>query len=225
MDCPKCGLITPPTAQLCDCGYNFETLISGKPIQPVVTPLLGNAIRLPTGSELSLAGLKSRLLGQSIDGLIALALALICILLIHLMKIDESVQWAICLTVYFGYILFCDGFKGGRSLGKIIMKTAVLNLDDGRPCSYWQSFLRNIFQVLGIIDWLFIFGKKRQRLGDMVAGTIVVLHCASSLVCDPPPDSFPSTDHPTFHEPDSRRSNSTASRRIGQDRPCSLLSG
>jgi uncharacterized RDD family membrane protein YckC len=174
MDCPKCGLINPATAQRCDCGYDFETRTSVKPIPSALTPLLGGAIRLPTGSELMLAGLKSRLLGQSIDGLIALALALACILIIHLMKIDEMFQWAICLTVYLGYILFCDGFKGGQSLGKIIMKTAVVNASNGSPCSYCQSFLRNIFQVFGFFDWLFVFGKKRQRLGDIAAGTIVI---------------------------------------------------
>jgi uncharacterized RDD family membrane protein YckC len=173
MNCPKCGLINPPTAQLCDCGYNFETQSSGKPIQPATMPLPGDAIKLSNGCEFILAGLKSRLLGQSIDGLIAFALVLICILLIHLMKIDESAQWAICLTVCVGYILFCDGLKSG-SLGKIIMKTAVLNAADGTRCSYWQSFIRNVFQILGILDWLFVFGKKRQRLGDRVAGTLVI---------------------------------------------------
>ena len=25
LDCPKCGLVNPPTAVLCDCGYNFKT--------------------------------------------------------------------------------------------------------------------------------------------------------------------------------------------------------
>lgn len=24
-DCPKCKLVNPPTAVLCDCGYNFQT--------------------------------------------------------------------------------------------------------------------------------------------------------------------------------------------------------
>ncbi len=174
MDCPNCGLINPATAQRCDCGYNFATRTPLKPIPSAVTPLLSDAIRLPTGSELILAGLKSRLLGQSIDGLIALALALGCVVLIHLMKIDESFQWAICLTVYLAYILFCDGFKDGQSIGKMIMKTAVVNVSNGRPCSYWQSLLRNTFQIFGFFDWLFVFGKKRQRLGDIAAGTIVV---------------------------------------------------
>jgi uncharacterized RDD family membrane protein YckC len=29
--------------------------------------------------------------------------------------------------------------------------------------------------ILGPIDWIFIFGDRRQRLGDKAAGTIVVV--------------------------------------------------
>jgi hypothetical protein len=25
MDCPKCNLVNPPTAERCDCGYDFKT--------------------------------------------------------------------------------------------------------------------------------------------------------------------------------------------------------
>jgi uncharacterized RDD family membrane protein YckC len=28
--------------------------------------------------------------------------------------------------------------------------------------------------VLGPIDWIFIFGERHQRLGDMLAGTVVI---------------------------------------------------
>ena len=35
--------------------------------------------------------------------------------------------------------------------------------------------MRNfLLALLGIIDWIFIFGDTRQRLGDMAANTIVV---------------------------------------------------
>ena len=45
----------------------------------------------------------------------------------------------------------------------------------GEPCPFGQSFIRNVLlAVLGPIDWIFIFGERRQRLGDMAAGTIVV---------------------------------------------------
>jgi uncharacterized RDD family membrane protein YckC len=36
--------------------------------------------------------------------------------------------------------------------------------------------VRNILlSILGPIDWIFIFGERRQRLGDKAAGTIVVM--------------------------------------------------
>ena len=33
MYCPKCSLINPDSAQICDCGYNFETKRQEKPIE------------------------------------------------------------------------------------------------------------------------------------------------------------------------------------------------
>jgi hypothetical protein len=35
MECPKCGLINPETAQRCDCGWNFETKQFSAPISLV----------------------------------------------------------------------------------------------------------------------------------------------------------------------------------------------
>ena len=75
----------------------------------------------------------------------------------------------------FFYILFADGFRGGQSYGKRIMKTAVIDATTGAPCNFGKSFVRNLLlSLLGIIDWAFIFGRKRQRLGDIAANTIVV---------------------------------------------------
>jgi uncharacterized RDD family membrane protein YckC len=51
----------------------------------------------------------------------------------------------------------------------------VVDARTGEPCTYRQSFIRNILLTfLGPIDWLFIFGERHQRLGDKAAGTIVV---------------------------------------------------
>ena len=73
------------------------------------------------------------------------------------------------------YVLLADGLPGGQSLGKRINNTSVVDAETGEPCTFGQSFVRNIvLTVLGIIDWVFIFGKKRQRLGDRAAGTVVV---------------------------------------------------
>ena len=73
------------------------------------------------------------------------------------------------------YYFFADGFSGGQSYGKRWLGTRVVNAEDGVPCTFGKSFVRNLFLfLLGPIDWVFIFGSRHQRLGDMVAGTIVV---------------------------------------------------
>lgn len=73
------------------------------------------------------------------------------------------------------YHLFCDALPGGQSVGKDVMGIAVVDGRTGRPCSAGQSFVRNLLlAVLGFFDWIFIFGGNRRRLGDMVAGTLVV---------------------------------------------------
>jgi uncharacterized RDD family membrane protein YckC len=78
------------------------------------------------------------------------------------------------VLAYF-YFLFADGFYGGQSYGKRAMKIAVVDASTGQPCTFMKSFIRNILYILlGIIDWIFIFGANRQRLGDMAANTIVI---------------------------------------------------
>ena len=74
MECPKCGLISPPVSSDCDCGYDFVTGVrpkanagSANPIrQPVLLALIGAgavwagprivAAILPVGSILKVAG-------------------------------------------------------------------------------------------------------------------------------------------------------------------------
>ena len=75
----------------------------------------------------------------------------------------------------FLYILLSDGFAGGQSYGKRIVNTEVVDATSGEPCTFGKSFLRNLLlMLLGLIDWVFIFGEKRQRLGDKAANTIVI---------------------------------------------------
>ena len=73
------------------------------------------------------------------------------------------------------YLLFQDGLARGQSYGKRVTSTAVIDERTGEWCSFGQSFVRNLLlSVLNFIDWIFIFGGKRQRLGDKLASTVVV---------------------------------------------------
>jgi uncharacterized RDD family membrane protein YckC len=80
----------------------------------------------------------------------------------------------VTLFLFFAYYLFCDGLPNGQSVGKRLLKIRVVIDETGLPCTYSKSFLRNIAQVLGILDWLWIFGGKRKRAGDFLARTSVI---------------------------------------------------
>jgi uncharacterized RDD family membrane protein YckC len=122
-----------------------------------------------------LASLGERLGGQFLDALVA-----------GIPMILGSAPWGFSddvhvLTTSIGaalgvsYLLFSDGFDDGQSFGKRVMSTSVVDSVTGEPCTFGQSFLRNfLLMVLGVIDWIFVFGRKRQRVGDIAAGTIVV---------------------------------------------------
>lgn len=123
----------------------------------------------------NLGSLSDRLLGQILDSFVAIgAIVVAAILTVVSPRIGAIAMIAAIVYAIF-YILFSDGFAGGQSYGKRVAHTAVIDATTGKPCTFSQSFLRNLLlTLLGIIDWVFIFGKKRQRLGDKAANTIVV---------------------------------------------------
>jgi uncharacterized RDD family membrane protein YckC len=123
-----------------------------------------------------LASLGERLLGQIIDGFIAVIPVIVVAILPwgSSFGVQQTAQ-SIAIAVTLSYLLFSDGFEAGQSFGKRAMNTAVVDRITNEPCTFGQSFIRNILLlVLGFIDWIFIFGEKRQRLGDKAAGTVVI---------------------------------------------------
>jgi uncharacterized RDD family membrane protein YckC len=124
---------------------------------------------------LPLASRSTRLLGQLLDGFVGAAPFIAGSVLSSIndaagtMLLVAGIAWSIF------YYLFADGFPGGQSLGKRWLGTQVIDAATGTPCTFGQSFIRNLLlAVLGPIDWIFIFGAPHQRLGDKAAGTIVV---------------------------------------------------
>lgn len=118
-----------------------------------------------------LASLGNRFIAQIFDSLIALLLGVI---LYFVGGLFHDGHW-IALVGYLGYYLFSDGLHGGQSFGKRSLNIAVINTKNGKPCGYIRSVARNFtLLILGIIDIVFIFGKNRQRLGDLAADTEVI---------------------------------------------------
>jgi uncharacterized RDD family membrane protein YckC len=94
-------------------------------------------------------------------------------------------KWAIALIVFFffllywGYFSLFEAFWNGQTPGKRFFKIRVIK-DSGRQITLFESLARNLLRVVdmqlgylvGVIAIL--CNREQKRLGDFVAGTIVV---------------------------------------------------
>ena len=167
--CPTCNLINPFSALRCDCGYDFSTQTMQESYLPT-TQVSAGFVLAPPGK---------RLLAFLIDNLISKVTLLLSFYLDSVYYgQDEHVFFSLWFLVFLLYFLFRDGFGGGLSYGKRIMGIRVVNASNGDPCTLLGSFARNFLLLLGgimvFIEAPFLFSRKRRRLGDMMANTLVV---------------------------------------------------
>ena len=117
-----------------------------------------------------LASIGQRFTSQFVDDLIALALGICCYFVAGALGLPRE----LALVGFVLYVFCCDGLPGGQSIGKRFTGTAVVHAATEEPCRYWQSLIRNLAMLLGLVDAVFILGKQRRRLGDYLAFTKVV---------------------------------------------------
>lgn len=156
MQCPRCGLINPEAAIQCDCRYDFRTGAL--------------ALAMPQALGPPLATLGERFAGHFLD------VVLSCggIGLGSYIGTSLGVGALPAIVMFAAYQLFSDGLGNGQSFGKRVVKIAVVDEKTGAPCTFGGSFLRNAARFFGLFDWAFMFGERRQRLGDKAANTIVI---------------------------------------------------
>jgi uncharacterized RDD family membrane protein YckC len=77
------------------------------------------------------------------------------------------------IGLFWLYFLLKDGIPG-QSFGKRTLNIRAVRAESGRPCTWSQSLARNVTHILFVVDALFALGRRRMRLGDMIAGTVVV---------------------------------------------------
>ena len=84
----------------------------------------------------------------------------------------------VIVIIAFLYSFILEGWRG-QTIGKMALGIIVVK-ENGAPCDYPSSFVRNI---LRIVDGMFAYvvglivialTKRRQRIGDIVAKTVVV---------------------------------------------------
>ncbi len=83
---------------------------------------------------------------------------------------------AIAIAVFLVHTTLTE-MGSARTLGKLCVGLRVTSLDGGRPKA-WQTLVRGVLKAFDLIAWLLLIlpliGPFRQRLGDMVARTVVV---------------------------------------------------
>lgn len=89
----------------------------------------------------------------------------------------QAIQILVSFFIYVGYFVFFEALWHGQTPGKRYVKIRVI-CDDGRPIRLQQSTLRALlrpvddFLFLGV--FLIALTKREKRLGDLLAGTLVI---------------------------------------------------
>ena len=148
--------------------------------------------RTPESVELEfiLAGLGNRIYALIIDYLIWSSI-LILVLIVWAFLIAQvawlrsepirlwitAIQLLILFGVYIGYFICFETLWRGQTPGKRYVKIRVIR-EDGRNVGIQQSILRSLLRPIDDIlclGFLFIlFTAQEKRLGDLVAGTILI---------------------------------------------------
>lgn len=90
------------------------------------------------------------------------------------------------------YYVFCEWYFRGKTIGKHALGIRVIN-QRGYPISFKASALRNLLRTVDCVPPLFygvgfasiLLTKNGQRLGDLLAGTVVVTERSVRLPTEP----------------------------------------
>jgi uncharacterized RDD family membrane protein YckC len=143
--------------------------------------------------EFLLAGIGSRFLALALDtaiqvlagALVALAGAVIGAG-VGMIGSPQGETWAVAalvlatFLVQFAYFAFFEVFWNGQTPGKRYLHLRVIK-DSGRPITAYDAISRNLLRIVDSLPGIYAVGivsallsSKSKRLGDYVAGTVVV---------------------------------------------------
>ena len=145
-----------------------------------------------TPLEYPLAGIGSRFLAMALDTLIQSAAAILVILIFVFlalplgMWVNTAPIWAMAILILFGFLLqfgyfmLFEAIWNGQTPGKRVTRLRVIQ-DSGRPITVYQAISRNLMRIVDSLPTMYVTGiismlvtRQNKRLGDLVAGTVVV---------------------------------------------------
>lgn len=141
------------------------------------------AVETPESIDLQAtpAGVGPRAFAYMLDFLIrTLVNSLLAVILVFAGKAGTGIFSICAFLLEWFYPVFFEVLWQGQTPGKKVMGIAVVN-DDLTPISWGTSIVRNLLRFADLLPAFFLFGtmsiimtKHCQRLGDLVAGTLVV---------------------------------------------------
>lgn len=137
-----------------------------------------------------LAGPASRGAALMVDSALLLAIILAEVLAVllagTLIGAEEATPWllaagaSLAFITYWGYYIFGEVFRNGRTPGKQALGIRVVR-DDGGRVGVLDSIIRNLLRLVDMLPGYYAVGlvslllsRTNKRLGDMAAGTVVV---------------------------------------------------
>lgn len=148
-----------------------------------------NTINITTSQnidlEYELASAGERIVGYIVDWLVIIAYCIIVIASIGfstLSHFSDGIGWLVIVLIIppFFYHILCETLLNGQSVGKKVMGIKVISLSGEEPTT-GQYFIRWVFRLVdfslvsGLVGLLcVVFTRKKQRIGDLVAGTTLV---------------------------------------------------
>ena len=102
-----------------------------------------------------------------------------------LMVIEKDLAYAFSILLYFvvslSYGIYCEWLWNGQTLGKRLFRLRVVDAE-GLPLQFSQIFMRNLLRFVDALPAFYLvggvcatFSLKVQRLGDLAAGTLVMI--------------------------------------------------
>ena len=86
----------------------------------------------------------------------------------------------ILLLISFGYYALLEGYLG-QTLGKMLLGIKVIREDNGEIPGFGPAAIRTVMRIIDVLPFAYLVGfiavlisGKNQRLGDMLANTLVV---------------------------------------------------
>jgi len=148
------------------------------------------------------ASVGSRALAQAIDvGVRFVALLTVATLFGSVGAVQDRTTAVVVYSVtafllLFGYPAFWEARYDGRTIGKRAMGLRVVTVD-GAPVSFRHTSIRSLLAIVdfllppvGVVaTWTVLLSRRNQRLGDLLAGTIVLRERTGARL--PTPVSFP----------------------------------